>query len=37
MIVRWTREASGDLEDVLSHIANQNPAAAARGLRAYRA
>lgn len=30
MMVRWTREASGDLDDVLAYIANQNPAAAAR-------
>lgn len=30
MIVRWTREASRDLDDVLSYIASQNPVAAAR-------
>jgi toxin ParE1/3/4 len=30
MTVRWTREASEDLDDVLSYIASQNPIAAAR-------
>jgi toxin ParE1/3/4 len=30
MIVRWTHEASEELDDVLSYIASQNPAAAAR-------
>ena len=29
MRVRWTREAAADLEDVLSYIAERNPAAAA--------
>lgn len=30
MIVRWTLEASEDLDDVLSYIASRNPTAAAR-------
>ena len=30
MIVRWTLEASQDLDDVLSYIASRNPTAAAR-------
>ena len=30
MTVRWTLEASADLEDILSYIASRNPTAAAR-------